>query len=78
MLAYAAEESDHLHSTSIEIEHLLLGLMREPKSVGGHILNEQGLNLGDLRQKLGGQADLPASEGFMGKLRKMFGGGGAS
>jgi len=74
VFAYAADEADHLHSASIEVEHLLLGLMREPKSVAGHMLQEQGLKIGDLREKLGGPAELPAAEGFMGKLRKMFGG----
>jgi ATP-dependent Clp protease ATP-binding subunit ClpC len=79
-MAVAAEEADNLKSATIEVEHLLLGLLREPKSTAGRILKEQGLELGALRQKLGGSAEMPAatSSGMLGKFKKMFGGGDAS
>ena len=73
VLNYAQEEADHLKHEKIEIEHLLLGLMREPKTVAGRILEEQGLKLGALRQKLGGSAELAVSAGFGSKLKKLFG-----
>jgi ATP-dependent Clp protease ATP-binding subunit ClpC len=76
-LAAAEEEAAALKSATIEVEHLLLGLLREPKSTAGRILKEQGLELGALRQKLGGSAEGPepiSSSGMFGKLKKMFGG----
>jgi ATP-dependent Clp protease ATP-binding subunit ClpC len=74
VLGYAAEEADHVKSERIEIDHLLLGMLREPKSVGGRILVEQGLELGALRQKLGGSPEMTVSQSFGGKLKKLFGG----
>jgi ATP-dependent Clp protease ATP-binding subunit ClpA len=75
-LTAAGEEAANLKSANIELEHLLLGLLREPKSVAGRILTEQGLSLGPLRQKLGGSAEIPVtqSSGMFGKLKKMLGG----
>lgn len=52
VLAYAAEESERLQHRHIGTEHLLLGLLREEKSVAAEILNERGLRLNSVREEL--------------------------
>jgi ATP-dependent Clp protease ATP-binding subunit ClpC len=49
----AAEESDRLAHKHIGTEHMLLGLMREDKSVAAEILRERGLRLSMIRDELG-------------------------
>ncbi len=49
----AAEESDRLQHKHIGTEHILLGLLREEKSVAAEILRERGLRLGMVREELG-------------------------
>jgi ATP-dependent Clp protease ATP-binding subunit ClpC len=48
----AAEESDRLQHKHIGTEHILLGLLREEKSVAAEILRERGLRLGMVREEL--------------------------
>ena len=45
VLHYAHEESDRLHDSHIGTEHLLLGLMREERSVAAQVLTDMGLSL---------------------------------
>src|SRR5687767_15641568 len=45
VLAYAHEESDRLQHRHIGTEHLLLGLLREERSMAAEILYERGLRL---------------------------------
>ncbi|MBI4854352.1 MAG: ATP-dependent Clp protease ATP-binding subunit [Acidobacteria bacterium] len=52
VLAYAAEESERLQHRHIGTEHLLLGLLREDKSVAAEILHERGLRLNAIRDEL--------------------------
>lgn len=52
VLAYAAEESERLQHRHIGTEHLLLGLLREEKSVAAEILYERGLRLNAIREEL--------------------------
>ncbi len=52
VLAFAAEESDRLGDRHIGAEHLLLGLLREEKSIAAEILYERGLRLSDIRKEL--------------------------
>lgn len=52
VLAYAAEESERLQHRHIGTEHLLLGLLREEKSVAAEILHERGLRLNSVREEL--------------------------
>ena len=73
ILKHAEEQADSLSSASIGNEHLLLGVLCEPGSMAGKILKKQGLELGALRQKLGGEAAAPASSGLMGKLKRTLG-----
>ncbi len=48
----AAEESDRLAHKHIGTEHMLLGLLREEKSVAAEILKERGLRLSMIREEL--------------------------
>ncbi len=52
VLSYAAEEAERLENRHIGTEHLLLGLLREEKSIAAEILYERGLRLSDIRQDL--------------------------
>jgi ATP-dependent Clp protease ATP-binding subunit ClpC len=51
-LGLASEEADLLSSKRIGTEHLLLGLLREEKSLGAEILSELGVRLASTRQEL--------------------------
>jgi ATP-dependent Clp protease ATP-binding subunit ClpC len=73
ILKYAEQQADSLSSSSIGNEHLLLGVLCEPGTMAGKILKKQELELGALRQKLGGEAAAPASSGLMGKLKRTLG-----
>ena len=53
VLAYAHEESDRLSHRHISNEHLLLGLLREGRSMAAEILREHGLSLMRLRESVG-------------------------
>jgi len=48
-LQYAAEEADRLLHTYIGTEHLLLGILREDRSLAASILMEKGLRLNSVR-----------------------------
>jgi ATP-dependent Clp protease ATP-binding subunit ClpC len=52
VLALASEEADSLSSKQIGTEHLLLGLLREEKSLGAEILSELGVRFALTRQEL--------------------------
>ncbi len=54
VLTYAAEEADRLLCSYIGTEHILLGLLREEKSVAAGILHEKGLRLSRVREELAG------------------------
>ncbi|HEX8775052.1 MAG TPA: exo-beta-N-acetylmuramidase NamZ domain-containing protein [Pyrinomonadaceae bacterium] len=56
VLAYAHEESDRLQHRHIGTEHLLLGLLREDRSMAAEILYERGLRLNAVRDQIAGQA----------------------
>ena len=73
ILSQARDQADSLGSSNIGGEHLLLGILTEPKSRAGKILKQHGLDLSQMRQKLGAKDEAPASTGFMGKLKKSFG-----
>jgi methylmalonyl-CoA/ethylmalonyl-CoA epimerase len=53
VLAYAHEESDRLSHWNISNEHLLLGLVREERSLAAKILREHGVTLTRLRETVG-------------------------
>lgn len=52
VLAFAAEEADLGSSKPIRTEHLLLGLLREKKSLAAEILQERGVRLESVREAL--------------------------
>ena len=52
VLAYAHEESDRLQHRHIGTEHLLLGLLREDRSMAAEILYERGLRLNAVRDEI--------------------------
>ena len=52
VLAFAAEESQHLNHQHIGTEHLLPGLLREEKCFAAEILRERGLQLSTIREQL--------------------------
>jgi hypothetical protein len=53
VLAFGAEEADRLGHRHIGTEHLLLGLLREKNGLAAVILQQQGLELAQLREELG-------------------------
>jgi ATP-dependent Clp protease ATP-binding subunit ClpC len=52
VLRFAGEEADRLLHNYIGPQHLLLGLLREERSVAASILTEQGLTIEDVRAQL--------------------------
>jgi hypothetical protein len=52
VLAYAAEESERMHQEHIGTTHLLLGLLREEKSLAAELLHEQGLTVDSVREQV--------------------------
>ncbi|HEU4479254.1 MAG TPA: ATP-dependent Clp protease ATP-binding subunit [Pyrinomonadaceae bacterium] len=60
VLAYAHEESDRLQHRHIGTEHLLLGLLREERSMAAEILYERGLRLNAVRDEIARQTGADA------------------
>src|SRR5829696_3907559 len=52
VLQYAAEEADRLLHNYIGTEHLLLGILREERSVAASILMEKGMRLHSVREDI--------------------------
>jgi ATP-dependent Clp protease ATP-binding subunit ClpC len=52
MLFFARYESSQLGSTVIETEHLLLGLVREPRGVAGRMLEQAGIRPEQIRREI--------------------------
>ena len=52
VLQFAAEEADRLLHTYIGTEHLLLGILREERSVAASILYEKGMRLPSVREDI--------------------------
>jgi ATP-dependent Clp protease ATP-binding subunit ClpC len=64
IMAYAREESERLRSRTIGTEHLLLGLLREERSIAAEVLYQQGVRLQGVREEISRQVGLPT---FFGK-----------
>ena len=56
VLAFAHEESERFQHRHIGTEHLLLGLLREDRSLAAEILYERGLRLHTVREEVGRQS----------------------
>lgn len=52
VLAYSAEEAEKLKQRHIGPEHMLLGLLREEKSLAANLLQERGLSIERVREEL--------------------------
>jgi ATP-dependent Clp protease ATP-binding subunit ClpA len=52
ILSYATEEAERLKHRHIGTEHLLLGILREEKSLAAKVLQERGLRLSIVREQL--------------------------
>jgi len=52
VLGYASEEAERMLHNYIGTEHILLGLMREEKSVAAGILGEKGMRLASVREDI--------------------------
>ena len=64
VLAYSAEEAEKLKHGHIGPEHLLLGLLREEKSLAASLLQERGLAIERVREDLRARgADSPVRPG---------------
>src|SRR4029077_18675203 len=59
ILFYANDESRQLKNRHIGPEHILLGIVREEKSVAAEILFGYGLRLNDVREELSRQSGIP-------------------
>ena len=59
ILALASEESQHLKNRHIGPEHLLLGIVREERSIAAEILFHYGLRLQDVRDEVNRQSGFP-------------------
>ncbi len=62
VLVLAAEESERMNHEHIGTPHLLLGLLREEKSLAAQLLREQGLTLDSLRDQVH-QSESPLAPG---------------
>src|SRR5437763_9064284 len=60
VLHYSHEESDRLQHRHIGTEHLLLGLLREERSMAAQILFERGLRLNAVREEIARQTGADA------------------
>src|SRR6184192_4082700 len=60
VLAFSHEESDRLQHRHIVTEHLLLGLLREDRSMAAQILFERGLRLNAVRDEIARQSGADA------------------
>ena len=58
ILAFGGEESDHLKHQHIGVEHLLLGILREEKSIAAEILYQYGLRISGIRECVAQQSGL--------------------
>jgi ATP-dependent Clp protease ATP-binding subunit ClpA len=63
-LTYAEEESDRLLSSTIDVTHLLLGLLRTQGSQAAKILTEFGLKVDEVREKVAQDSLSPVQEPF--------------
>jgi ATP-dependent Clp protease ATP-binding subunit ClpC len=52
VLSFASEEAERMLHNYIGTEHILLGLMREEKSVAANILGEKGMRLASVREDI--------------------------
>jgi len=52
ILAYSAEEAERLHHRKINIDHFLIGAVREEDGTAGQILRSAGLHVINMREQM--------------------------
>lgn len=52
VLQDAHEEADRMHAEQIAVEHILLGLIREPEGIAGEILRAAGVQIDEAREEI--------------------------
>src|SRR4029077_15121933 len=52
VLSFASEEAERMLHNYIGTEHILLGLMREEKSIAANILADKGMRLASVREDI--------------------------
>ena len=52
ILAYSAEEAERLHHRHINVDHFLIGVVREEDGTPGQILRSAGLNVNNMREQM--------------------------
>ena len=72
ILAYAAEEAERLNHRHIGTEHVLLGILREEKSLAAEVLYNAGFKLEALRQQLALNPMPPESGGASQEMRSLL------
>lgn len=70
ILQYASNESQQLQSRNIGPEHLLLGLVRQERSIAAEILFQYGVRLKDVRDEINRQSGFPALRAVGGNSEK--------
>jgi ATP-dependent Clp protease ATP-binding subunit ClpC len=70
VLAFAREESEKLQNRHIGTEHLLLGILREERSIAAEILYSQGVSLPVVREEVTKQNGLPNLTGNIGDKKQ--------
>jgi len=53
VLLHAIAESERMHSEHVEVDHLMLGLLNQEKSLAAEILRERGVTADQVRDKPG-------------------------
>lgn len=66
ILAYAAEEAEHLGHKHIGTEHLLLGILREESCNAAQLLRQQGMELDHVRKSIASDASSGMAVGGVG------------
>ena len=66
ILQFASNESQQLQSRNIGPEHLLLGLVRQERSIAAEILFQYGVRLKDVRDEVNRQNGFPALRAVVG------------
>lgn len=72
-LTYAAEESDRLLSATIEVHHLLLGILRTKGAKAANLLGEFGLSVDEVRLKFAQETVRIVEQPFGGVVCDFYG-----
>ncbi|MCL2682645.1 MAG: ATP-dependent Clp protease ATP-binding subunit [Bacteroidales bacterium] len=51
-LIFSSEEAHRLHSENVDVEHIVLGILREGTGTAVHVLSSLGANLAEIKERL--------------------------